>query len=318
MKITVLGGGESNERAVSAASAAAVANALRALGHSVDEIDPAVWPRAATFAAQIGVDAPPAAEAKQLEADFRSNLGSAAFWADIDGDVVFLALHGGIGESGELKALLEQRGSTSTGVRSEVMARSWDKADTIAALAAASVPVPRSFATPPDRTACIVKPALDGSSINVFKCADAGEIEAAIARIDGPVLIEEFLPGAEFTVGVVGARVLPPVLIEPGDGWFGYAAKYQPGGSREICPAPVDPALNDRLMDLATQSMYALGYGDTSYGRVDLMLDATGAPRVLEVNSLPGLTGASLLPLAAGAAGWDFPALCQEILRLAT
>ncbi|WP_084655477.1 D-alanine--D-alanine ligase family protein [Nocardia altamirensis] len=316
----MLGGGESNERAVSAASGAAVASAFRSLGYAVDEVDPAVWPQPAAFDAHIAEAAPPESEAKRLEIAFRSTMHNDAFLGSLDGDVVFLALHGGIGESGELKALLEARGIPSTGVGSAAMALSWNKIDTIAALAAAAVPVPRSPLPDqplPDGANWIVKPALGGSSLEVYRCGDAGEVEAAIARIEGPVLVEEFLPGPEFTVGIVGAQALPPVLIEPGEGWFGYEAKYQIGRSREICPAPIDDALTDQLLTLARKSTAALGFGDNSYARVDMMLDAAGTPRVLEVNSLPGLAKASLLPLAARAAGWSFPTLCQEIVRLA-
>ncbi|WP_225731456.1 MULTISPECIES: ATP-grasp domain-containing protein [unclassified Nocardia] len=324
----MLGGGESNERDVSAASAAAVIEALRASGHSVTAIDPATWPAPARFSAQVGRNAPSEAEGVRLAAAFRANLRDEAFWRAVDGEVIFLALHGGMGESGELKAELEFRGLVGTGASAAVMARSWDKQDTVAELAAAQVRVPwrlrpetdenGELSWPEPTAGCIVKPALGGSSINVFKCATADEIAVAVKEIDGPVLVEELLPGPEFTVGVVGSRVLPPVLIEPGEGWFGYEQKYQAGRSREICPAPIDDVLRDELVELARRSVDVLGFGAESYARVDIMLDTAGRPCVLEVNSLPGLTGTSLLPLAARAAGWDFPRLCAEIVRLAT
>lgn len=164
----------------------------------------------------------------------------------------------------------------------------------------------------------IVKPVIGGSTIGISRVRAVEELRVALAAAGGPALVEERLAGQEFTVSVVGDQALPPILIEPADGWFGYRAKYQSGASRELCPAPVSAALDAELRDLALLAARALGFGRDGYARVDIMQDSSGTARCLEVNSLPGLTTNSLLPRAAACHGWSFADLCTVLLDLAS
>ncbi|MFF7135753.1 D-alanine-D-alanine ligase [Streptomyces sp. SAI-126] len=332
MRVVVLGGGESEERAVSASTACAAEAALCRSGHDVHCLDPARWPETAHFEGAVPSSIPDALETGRLTERLQSNLTSDAFWAEIEkADVVFLALHGGVGESGALKEILEKRNLRITGGTSAALRLAWNKKIALEHMENAGIGIPRSILVnepqrcPTDRAdeifaelggRTIVKPVEGGSTLGVSSCSNLDELLAALKSAAGSVLVEERLAGPEFTVGVLGAEPLPPVLIEAPDGWFGYAEKYQPGASRERCPAPVDRSLDTRLREEAVRAAEALGFNASSYSRVDFMLDSDGEPRCLEVNALPGLTENSLLPLAARVHGWSFPELCERIMAL--
>ncbi|GGL94497.1 hypothetical protein GCM10010129_43060 [Streptomyces fumigatiscleroticus] len=332
MYVVVLGGGENDERAVSAATACAAETALRESGHVVTTLDPARWPESARFVSTVPESEPDAGETRRLTDRLESNLRSGLFWAEIEkADVVFLALVGGAGENGTLKAMLERRGLRSTGATSAAMRLAWNKKRALEHIEAAGVGVARSvlvsdaYPSPEDVADAlvaelggevVVKPVEGGSSLGVTACSNLDELCAALKLAEGAVLVEERLTGPEFTVGILGDEALPPVLIEPPNGWFGYAEKYQPGVSRELCPAPVDRSLDARLRREAVRAARSLGFDASSYARVDFMMDGDGELRCLEVNALPGLTESSLLPLAAMVHGWTFPQLCERIIAL--
>ena len=149
----------------------------------------------------------------------------------------------------------------------------------------------------------------------MFLPEDRGALLKALTevrRFSGNVMWEERISGRELTVAVLGDRALPPIEILPAERDFDYAAKYQAGGARELCPAPVTEEEAGLVQDLALRVHTALGL--EVYSRADFILDGEGRAWCLEVNSLPGMTPGSLIPKAAAAVGMDYPALCQEIV----
>jgi D-alanine-D-alanine ligase len=164
----------------------------------------------------------------------------------------------------------------------------------------------------------IVKPCREGSTVGLSVAKSRGDIEPAVRiakQYDDQVLLEAFLPGREFTVGVLGDRALAVGEIIPSHEIFDYECKYTPGMTQEIFPARIDVGLASRMQKLALAAHGILKLRD--FSRVDFRLDSSGVPQCLEVNTLPGLTRTSLLPQSAAAAGIDFGALCQTICDLA-
>ncbi|GGU64960.1 hypothetical protein GCM10010211_32580 [Streptomyces albospinus] len=201
-------------------------------------------------------------------------------------------------------------------------------------MGAAGVPVvervlwrPRACEVPPDVERLVadgpvvVKPVADGSSVAVHRVdslSQLAKVTAGARSRDVELLVEPFLPGREFTVGVVGGHVLPVVEIELTTAVFDYTAKYQPGAVGEVCPARVPADFASRLQELSLRAHQALGFGEDAYSRTDFRCDTGGEPMCIEVNALPGLTATSPLPLAATGAGWTYPDLIQRIMDLST
>ena len=286
MRIVVLYGGESAEREVSLLSGAHVAEALMGRGHDLLLYD---WQ---------GCDLPDFLLLRMREAD-----------------AVFLALHGGAGEDGTLQKTLERGGIFHyTGSGPVAAALSMNKAAAKARVAAEGVPVARGRVLragdnlPADLPLPLVcKPLCGGSSVGMFFYTGGPLPEKAAY----PLLAEAFLPGREFSVGVLGDRVLPPVEIRPRGGAYDYAHKYTAGATEELCPAPLSGRETKRLMEMTAAASRALGLRDV--GRVDFRADVEGNPYFLEANSLPGMTATSLLPLAAETAGIPFCLLCERL-----
>ncbi|MCU0634506.1 MAG: D-alanine--D-alanine ligase [Gemmatimonadaceae bacterium] len=334
MRITVLLGGVSAERDVSLSSGVRIAAALRTRGHEVTCLDPAhgVLPMAREDELRsggVGV-APPSLE--QLAALRRASLSPelAGMPALREADCVFLALHGGQGEDGTVQALLELVGVPYTGSGPLGSAIAMDKelskilfraagvqtADWLMARAdggTTAAEVARAVGWP-----AIVKPSKQGSTVGLSVVRSGDELPAAVAeafRYDDEVMIERFVPGRELTVGIVGGEALPVVEIIPKKGLYDYEAKYTPGMTEEY-PVDLGPALTTRLSSQAVAAFRALKL--SGYARADFRLDPQGEPWCLEVNTLPGMTPTSLLPIAAKAAGMDFADLCERIVGLAT
>lgn len=329
MRITVLTGGATAERAVAFASAAQVVAALRSRGHAVAVVDTVAGPLAATAetaALSAAVGAPPdAAALDDRERHFLAE--TLATLPEIrDAGVVFLCLHGGRGEGGVVQTLLETIGVAYTGSGPLASALAMDKDLAKRVVRAAGVPVPAWLMAPAAPAdvghhlgwPAIVKPSKQGSSVGLTLVAGPPGLEAAVAlarRHDDEVMLEQYIPGREFTVGILADVALPVGEIIPRRGLFDYEAKYTPGASAEVFPAGLAPALAGRLQDAALAAHRALKLG--GYSRIDFRLDAAGAIFFLEANTLPGVTGTSLLPQAARAAGIGFPDLCERICRLA-
>ncbi|MCW5554996.1 MAG: D-alanine--D-alanine ligase [Verrucomicrobiae bacterium] len=292
LKITVMLGGPSAEREVSLSSGVAVAAALRSRGHEVFELDPR----------ETGWTLPPGT------------------------DVVFLALHGTYGEDGTVQAALDQLGALYTGCDAEASRIGFDKVLTKERCVTHGVPTARFAVVESETTPwlrgwnppVVLKPVCQGSSVGlqfVERVADwPGALEEAL-RHDSRVLVEEKISGRECTAGILGEETLPIVEVRPKAGIYDYKTKYSTGTTDYLCPAPFDEATTQRVQAAALAAFRAIGGRD--YARVDVMVRANGDPVVLEVNTLPGMTETSLLPKAAAAAGINYAALCERMVKLA-
>jgi D-alanine-D-alanine ligase len=291
-KITVMLGGPSAEREVSLRSGAAVAKALRSLGHEVTEVDP-----------------------KDGQFDLPGET-----------DVVFLVLHGTYGEDGTVQQRLDRLGALYTGCDAEASRIAFDKVLTKQRCQAAGVPtaaflvvnsarapLPKAFQPP-----LVAKPVRQGSSVGLQFVERPGDWPAALAealKFDSEVLVEEKIAGRETTVGILGGEALPVVEVRPKTGSYDYKNKYTTGRTEYFCPADFDTATTGRIQAAALGAFRAVGGRD--YARVDVMVRPNGEPVVLEVNTLPGMTETSLLPKAAAAAGLNYAQLCQRMVDLA-
>jgi len=262
----------------------------------------------------------------------------------------FIALHGPFGEDGTVQTLLESLGISYTGSGIMASRLAMDKAAAKLRLHAAGVPVPKGYTVrggqgtasdgleavssgqeargaPRERASAsdglgfplVVKPVRQGSSLGLTIVEHEAEWPAALAeagRYDTTVLCEEYLCGPELTVGVVDDAPLPVIQVVPQRRFYDYVAKYTPGMTQYLVPAPLAREVAARVQALAIQAHRVLGCH--RFSRVDLMLTPDRGPMVLEVNTVPGLTATSLLPRAAVAAGISFAGLCERLLASAT
>jgi D-alanine-D-alanine ligase len=333
-RIVLWTGGTTPEREVALAGAAQVLPVLRELGHEVRVLDTALGPldeagEAKLLEAQVGLEPPSPETLRQLREgeDFSR-------WVREEptrsADLVFLILHGAKGEGGAVQGLLELADKRYTGSDLLGSALAMDKsfskrllrerglpqADWLELeLASGSLPEPGGV---PWNLPWVVKPARGGSSVGVSIVHDVEDWPSALERAaaeDSKVLVERWLPGREFTVGILGDRALGVGEILPAHEFFDYACKYSPALCREVFPAEISAELTLKLQHLALETHRALGLRD--FSRIDFRLDAEGQPCVLEANTLPGLTQTSLLPQSAKVCGLDFRALCQAIVEMA-
>ena len=292
LNIIVMLGGPSAEREVSLRSGAAVAKALRSLGHHVTELDPK----------------------------------NGAFELPKDCDVVFLVLHGTYGEDGQIQRQFEKAGVIYTGCDSEASRVAFDKVLTKQKCIEAGVPTAKFAVIASARAACpaelapplVVKPVRQGSSVGLQFVERPEDFNRAISealKFDSEVLVEEKIVGRETTVGILDGQPLPIVEVRPRAGNYDYKNKYTSGATDYFCPADFDPATTKRIQAAALGAFQAIGGRD--YARVDVMVRPDGSPVVLEVNTLPGMTETSLLPKAAAAAGLNYAQLCQRMVDLA-
>lgn len=329
-RIALLTGGSTPERDIAITGATQVAPALRALGHQVTVVDTVAGPldpaaEAALFAAAGIRREPPTAEhlaGLRRRENLPRLVGEPALAV---ADLVFLLLHGDQGEGGSVQALLDLAGLRYTGSDALGSGLAMDKEVAKRLLDQAGLPQASWVSWPaaaPEIEALglplIVKPSKAGSSVGVTIVREMEKLAAAVElalAVDREVLVEGFLPGREFSVGVLGDRALGVGEIVPVHEFFDYECKYTPGMSQEIFPAPIPDALAGEMRALALATHRALKLRDVS--RVDFKLDAQGRPAILEANTLPGMTTGSLLPQSAAVTGLDFKALCAEICRLA-
>lgn len=297
LKVAVVMGGPSAEREVSIESGTCVMRALTALGHDARSLD---------FDARF-VDA----------------------IREIAPDVVFNALHGPGGEDGTIQGILDWMRVPYTGSGVAACAIAMDKHITKKLLAAEGLPTPAwdtfdlAGGTLPLlpgslNLPLVAKPRSSGSSAGVVmvKTHEAwtkAMIEASSRTPE--ILAEEFVPGREFSCGVLGEEALPVVEIVSSDEFYSYDAKYKPGGSRHLIPAPIDHDLTARLQTLALSAHRLIGLRD--YSRSDFIVTDQGRPTILEVNALPGMTPQSLLPDEAQHAGISYNALVDRLLHFA-
>jgi D-alanine-D-alanine ligase len=329
MKIAVLFGGNSSERDVSIASGAQVAKALRQAGHQVLAVDTfrgilTDQEQTALLARGVAPAPPEDRDLRVIRAKTGSIVQPSYF---VDADVVFLALHGGTGEDGTIQSVFDAAGTCYTGSNHVGSAAAMDKDLAKRLLLAAKVPTPPWLMAPVDPETAIrdlglplvVKPNKQGSTVGLTVVKRAADLETAIStayRHDDEVMLERFVPGREFTVGLLGERALAVGEIIPKcSDIFDYQSKYQAGGAEEIFPAALSNEQTRALQELALRVHKALKLRD--YSRVDFRMDGMGEFWCLEANTLPGMTDRSLLPQSAAAVGIAFPDLCDEICRLA-
>jgi len=290
--VAVVMGGLTSEREVSLRSGAAIAAALREKNYDVRE---------------VVMDDP-----RELR-------------FDPEVQAVFLALHGGEGENGGVQKILDAMGMPYTGSGAESSRVSMDKIESKRLFDARGIPTAAwevRTANDAERATTlgfplVVKPPREGSSVGVALVASAGDLPQAIretAKFDerGEVLLEAFVAGREWAIGILGNEALPPVEIQARGGWYDYAAKYDPSqGTRYVFPE--DAALVARCQKISLDVFDALGC--RGLGRVDFRITDEGEPFVLEMNTLPGFTATSLFPKAAARAGMPFAEVCARILE---
>lgn len=336
MKICVLCGGRSNERDVSLSTGTMVAKALRASGHKVVFLDACEGFELNKMSPSELYDAEiPIAERKISEAapDVSKYFGrKEGFFGknvlDIcrEADIVFNALHGDEGENGMVQAVLDLLGIRYTGSGMQGCILAMNKHLSKQLFIANGIPTPpavyltNGISDDPDWMRhigfpCVVKPGSLGSSVGVSIVYNDAELDAALreaSRFESLVIIEKYIRGREFSVGIVGGKALPAIEIIPKHGFYDYKNKYQAGCTEEICPAELDEAVAQRMGETAVKVFKVLDLG--AYARVDFMMDESGF-YVLEANTLPGMTPISLLPQEAKAAGISFNNLLETIIE---
>ena len=331
MRVTVLTGGATPERAVAFASASQIVAALRSRMHEVRVVDLAgglLDERAERelLGGAVGLTPPGVDALAEHERQMLSE-GLAELAQVRDAEVLFLAVHGGALEGGTLQAVLDVIGVPYTGSGPLASALAMDKDLSKRLFRAAGVPVPAWFMAPPlaaeDVTTAlgwpvIIKPSKQGSSVGltlVKRAQDLSEAVKLAARYDDEVMAEQFIAGIELTVGVLGDVPLPVGQIVPKHELFDYETKYTPGMSEETFPARIATALARQLQEYALMAHRALKL--SGYSRIDFRVSPEGDIFCLEANSLPGMTRTSLFPQAAQAAGIPFPELCERLASLA-
>ncbi|MDO9319057.1 MAG: D-alanine--D-alanine ligase [Gammaproteobacteria bacterium] len=329
MKIAVIFGGASEERNVSIASGLEVIAGLLAGGHDVIAIDTAKGAlsseeESALEGFEVVKKLPDSAALEEARTHHPVAIANAPELRNVD--VVFIALHGGSGEDGTLQALLEASQIPFTGSGHVGSAIAMDKDVSKRLMLVAGVPTPPwQMCNPNDEGVenrlgfpVIVKPNAQGSTIGLSLVRDESDLHAAIAKageFDHEVMLEAYVSGREFTVGILDGEPLAVGEIVAPTEIFDYASKYQRDGAREFFPAEIPFSLTQEIQELGVRVHKALKL--SGYSRVDFRMDAEGRVWCLEANSVPGLTPTSLLPQSAKAAGISFPELCERICRLA-
>ncbi len=338
MKIVVLAGGISTERDVSLSSGGMIYRALKKKGHQAILLDvylgyegdiEDIFERETDWAAQIGAVSEQTPDLEAVKS-LRKDGGKSFFGPNVlavcgMADVVFIALHGPNGEDGKIQACFELMGIPYTGTDSVSSAMAMDKGITKDIFRAYGIPTPPGFRLKAGEEEtqkvifpCMVKACCGGSSVGV--CIAAGEDEYARAKQEAfcygnEVIVEQYIKGREFSVGVMDGKALPVIEMAPKQGFYDYKNKYQAGSTVETCPAEISPEKTRELQDIAERVFAALRM--QSYARMDFRMSEAGEIFCLEANSLPGMTSTSLLPQEAAALGIDFPELCERIITYA-
>lgn len=291
--IALLMGGPGSEREVSLVSGKAVLEALRAEGFT--RVTPVI----------VDCERPQIPEGTEL---------------------CYNMIHGTYGEDGGLQSYLEELGVPYTGAGSVTSKHCFDKILTKKAFFAAGVPTPKDTIIHPGEIPtigipCVIKPPCEGSSVGVSIVRTEEDLPAAVAeaaKYGTDLLVEEYIEGKELTVAILDGTPLPVIHIAPREGFYDFANKYPAlsgaVGSDYICPADISEE-ETRAVQAAALAAYKALHVEV-YGRVDVLLTADGRPYVLEINTIPGMTSASLFPKAAAAVGISFGELCSRIAQI--
>ncbi len=338
MNIAVLAGGISPERNVSLTSASLITNALIKKGHCVALLDIAKnADESIGFSSKevpintVDEISPTPEILAQMEAELGAKIGHGIIDICRRADVVFLALHGGIGENGQLQAILDAHGIHSyTGSDCTGSLLAMDKDFAKILVRASDIPTPDWIMLKDKSTAlslaeerigypCVIKPNGCGSSVGVSLVHNRAELTAALDgafSYEASVMCEQLICGRELTVGILDGEVLPAIEIIPKDGFYDYKNKYQAGRTTELCPAPITDEQFAVLADETKRGFEALHL--SGYSRFDYILSENdGRAYCLEANTLPGMTPTSLLPQMAAAVGIEYGELCERLCMLA-
>lgn len=338
MKIVVLAGGTSTERAISIVSGTQICMGLRQKGHQAILVDifcgveqvnwddpfPEVYeiPQASEYMKSFDD------KIEEMKKKRKNFFGPNVLDLCQAADVVFLGLHGANGEDGKVQAAFDLMGIRYTGTGYLSSAMAMDKGITKQMFRMHQVPAPggttmkkasqtRELKDLGMEFPVVVKTCCGGSSVGVYIANNQEEYVQALEEAFGyedEVVIEEYIKGREFSVGVVDGKAYPVIEIAPLQGFYDYKNKYQPGSTIETCPAEISPELTEKMQHYAEEGAKALSM--ESYCRLDFMMKENGDMYCLEANTLPGMTPTSLLPQEAQVLGMDFPALCEELIRV--
>ncbi len=339
MNIAVLAGGLSPERDVSLVSGGLISRALAGRGHKVFMLDvyegvklsgrapSELFTGTPDYNYKVPQTVPDLEEIRRNNGGRRELIGEGVMEVCRAADVVFIALHGDMGENGQLQATFDNYNIKYTGSGYIGSLLAMDKDISKRMLKLGGIPTPGwiYYDTKNDRPEkiinevglpCVVKPASCGSSVGVSMVEGRGELETALsfaAEYERYLVVERKITGREFSIGVLDGRVLPAIEIIPKTGFYDYKNKYQSGLTEEICPAHLSES------EVAKLERYTLGVFSTlrlfGYARIDFILDHDGEFWCLEANTLPGMTPTSLLPQEAAAAGISYGELCETIAR---
>lgn len=338
MKIVVLAGGTSTEREVSIVSGTNVCKALRSKGHQAILVDVYFGREDAevetAFDGEYDVDR--AAEyikgfndkVAAVTAERKEFFGAKVMELCKAADVVFMALHGANGEDGKVQAAFDLQRIKYTGTDYLSSAMAMDKGITKKLFLASGVPTPKGIElSKEDADSCLKKHGMDfpvvvktccgGSSVGVYITHNQEEYEEALKNAfsyEDQVVVEEYIAGREFSVGVVDGKAYPVIEIAPVEGFYDYKNKYSAGAAVETCPAEITEEQTERMQHYAEMGCEALGI--QGYARLDFMMREDGSMYCLEANTLPGMTPTSLLPQEAAAIGIDYPGLCEELIHI--
>ena len=344
MKIVVLAGGLSTERDVSFKTGEMVTKALRENGHQVIMLDvfmgysdkkedlTGIFDRAEEVSVKVeGIKevAPDLAKVKASRKDQSDNFfGPNVIEMCQMADIVFMALHGENGENGKIQAAFDLFGIRYTGSGYLSSALAMDKGMAKQLFISNGIPTPKGISVKKGEEKasvaelgltlpCVVKPCCGGSSIGVSIVRTEDEYQTALAeafRWENELVIEEFVEGREFSVGVIDYKALPIIEIAPVEGFYDYKNKYKAGSAVETCPAELPAEVTAQMQQYAEQVARVLGL-DT-YSRSDFLLDKDNKMYCLEANTLPGMTPTSLLPQEANVVGMNFNQLCERLIEI--
>lgn len=345
MKVVVLAGGISTERDVSLSSGTMIYRALKKRGHQAILLDvylgcewvpsvegetiDSIFDQDKDWAGTIGSIAeenPDIERVKAMRPDGEKNFfGPNVITVCQAADVVFMALHGENGENGKIQACFDLMGITYTGTDYVSSALAMDKGLSKELFACHGIPTPAGIRLKKEQKQekavpfpCIVKACCGGSSVGVCIALKEEEYEKALQEAflyDDEVIVEQYIEGREFSVGVMDGRALPIIEIAPLEGFYDYKNKYQPGSTVETCPAQLSEEKTKEIQTYAEQAFRALRL--KNYARMDFMMNKEGEVFCLEANTLPGMTPTSLLPQEAAAEGISFEELCEKIMSTA-
>ena len=343
MKIVVLAGGLSTERDVSFKTGEMVTKALRENGHQVILLDvfmgysdkeedlTGIFDRAEAVSVKVAAIPETAPDLEKVKAQ-RKDQSDNFFGPNVIelcrmADIVFMALHGENGENGKIQAAFDLFGIRYTGTGYLGSALAMNKGMAKQLFLENGIPTPRGTSLKRGEDAakietcgihfpCVVKPCSGGSSIGVSIVHDKAEYEQALKeafRWENELVIEEYVKGREFSVGVIDFQALPIIEIAPVEGFYDYKNKYKAGSTVETCPAELSEQITKEMQGYAEKVAEVLGLN--TYSRTDFLLDAEDHFFCLEANTLPGMTPTSLLPQEAKVTGVDFNQLCEKLIE---